>query len=600
MSVSEWADAERYLSSESSAEPGKWYTDRAPYQRGVMDAINLPSVHTIVFMASAQVGKTEIINNMLGFFIDKDPCPMLLIQPTLEMAETWSKDRLVPMVRDTPCLSDRIKIKGRDGGNTILHKNFPGGHITMAGANSPASLASRPVRLVCFDEVDRFPSSAGVEGDPINLGMKRATTFWNRKIIMVSTPTIKGKSRIESAYEDSDKRVYKVPCPHCDEMDEIKFANLRRPHEDAQPDEWEYICPHCGAEIEERYKISMLRKGQWVARNPFRGVAGFYINEMYSPWVSWREIIANFLEAKKLPDTLKTFINTSLAETWNEDNEGESLEADDIHARCEVYNAQVPAPVLLLTAAVDVQDDRLEVEILGWGEDRETWSIDHHVLWGDPSSSDVWNALTDILTAEYEHEYKIKIKITISVIDCGGHFADAVYEYTKKKQQQGMRVYAVRGASTRGRPIFDKMSRNNSYKVKVFYVGTDTAKELIYSYLKISRGAGCMHHPQHYDEVYFQQLTAEKKVQSFDKGRSVIKWVCKKGQRNEALDLKVYNFAAYHIIKPNMANVKLRFLDAVERQALHAKGDAADNQEVRTVKRPSIARRRKGGFVKSW
>ncbi len=601
MTVSEWADAERYLSSEASAEPGKWYTDRAPYQRGIMDSINDPSVHTIVYMASAQVGKTEIINNMAGFHIAEDPCPMLLLQPTVKMAETWSKDRLVPMVRDTPCLSDKIKIKSKDSGNSILHKSFHGGHLTMAGANSPSSLASRPIRICLFDEVDLYPGSAGDKGCPIALAMKRTTSFWNRRKILVSTPSIKGKSRIEAAYEESDKRVYHVPCPHCNVFDELKFSNLIRPHDDAKPDEWGYFCPHCGAEIEERYKMNMLRKGKWVSRAEFKGIAGFYMNEMYSPWVSWQEMIENFLQAKKLPDTLKTFINSSLAETWDEDNEGETIEADDVLGRAEIYKAQIPAQVLMLTAATDVQDDRLEVEILGWGEDKETWSIEHHVIWGDPSTKDVWQRLDDILTAEYQHEYKVSMKISVAVVDAGGHHTESVYQYTKMKQARGKKIYAVRGHSVRNQPILAKVSRNNDYKVKVFYVGTDTAKELIYSYLKIRTGAGCMHHPNTYDEAYFEQLTAERKVQSFEKGRSTTKWVCPKGKRNEALDLKVYNFAAYQILKPNMTAVKKRFLDSIEKQTLHAQDAALDNNPVKPAqKRHVAAPRRKGGFVKSW
>ena len=209
LSVSEWADEYRYLSAEASAEPGKWRTDRAEYQRGMMDAFSDPKIHTVVVMSSAQIGKTELLNNIVGYFVDQDPSPMLMLQPTLEMGNTWSKDRLSPMIRDTRTLTDKISdSKARDSGNTILHKTFQGGHITIAGANSPASLASRPVRVVLADEVDRYPQSAGAEGDPLSLAFKRTTTFWNRKRMVVSTPTVKGVSRIEMAYEESDKRRY--------------------------------------------------------------------------------------------------------------------------------------------------------------------------------------------------------------------------------------------------------------------------------------------------------------------------------------------------------------------------------------------------------
>lgn len=568
-----------------------------------MDAINEKGIHTVVIMSSAQVGKTEILNNMVGFIVDRDPSPIMLVQPTIEMAQAWSKDRLEPMVRDTPALTGKIKIKSRDGDSKILHKKFHGGHITMSGANSPASLASRPIRVLLLDEVDRFPTSAGEEGDPVNLAIKRTTTFWNKKIVMVSTPTVKDQSRIEAAFKASDQRRFEVPCPHCDEYDVLKWSNLRRPHEEARPEEWEYFCSHCGTMIEEKHKMQMLRAGRWSASSSSDGVAGFWINELYSPWVSWAEMVANFLEAKKLPDTLKTFINTSLAETWDQDREGDGVSPDAVADRVEEYRAEVPSGVYMLTASVDVQDDRLEVEVLGWGLDRETWSIQHRVIWGDPAISDVWDQLSDIIQTEFQHEEGVTIKIAIAVIDAGGHHAEQVYQYTKDQQRRRRRIYAIRGSSVRNRPIVDKVSRNNDYRVKVFYLGTDTAKEMIYSYLTIAKhGAGFMHHPTDYDEAYFQQLTAERKVVGYEKGKSVTKWVLPSGKRNEALDLKVYNFAAYRILKPDMAAVKKRFEDRVNKKRDSENGGNVDNGEQGTASssKKKITRRRKGNFAKNW
>ncbi len=296
LTVSQWADEYRRLSPESAAEPGRWRTDRAPYQRGIMDAVNDPTVREIVVMKSAQVGWTEILGNIVGFHVDRDPAPILLIQPTLEMAEAWSKDRLAPMVRDTPALKGKIKdARSRDSGNTLLHKQFPGGHVTIAGANSPAGLASRPIRVVLCDEVDRYPPSAGTEGDPISLARKRSTTFWNRKLLMGSTPTVKDASRIEAAFLASDQRYFLVPCPHCGTEDRLRWQHVRWP--EGRPEEAHYVCPHCGAVIEDTDKLRMLESGRWEASTEFNGVAGFHLSELYSPWVTFGAMARAFTEA---------------------------------------------------------------------------------------------------------------------------------------------------------------------------------------------------------------------------------------------------------------------------------------------------------------
>src|SRR5882672_4269896 len=269
LTVSQWADAHRRLSSESSAEPGEWHTSRAPYQRGLMDAVADPAIREIWVMKAAQIGWTEILNNVIGFHIDQDPAPILLVQPNLEMAEAWSKDRLAPMIRDTPALRGKIADpRARDTGNTLLHKTFAGGHLTIAGANSPAGLASRPIRIVLFDEVDKFPSSAGAEGDPISLGKKRSTTFWNRKMLAGSTPTIKGSSRVEEGFEASDQRYYFVPCPHCQEFQRLTWPQVRWP--EGRPEAAVYVCQHCGAEISEAQKPAMILAGEWRASKPSR------------------------------------------------------------------------------------------------------------------------------------------------------------------------------------------------------------------------------------------------------------------------------------------------------------------------------------------
>lgn len=615
LTVSSWADRERVISPEAASEPGDWDTDRAPYQREIMDVFTDPRIHTIVVKASAQVGKTEILNNIAGYIVDQDPSPIMMVQPTLDMAKAWSKDRLTPMVRDTPCLTDKIGISKRDGDNEIFRKKFPGGQIIISGANSPASLASRPIRVVFLDEVDRYPTSAGDEGDPSNLAIKRTTTFWNKKIIYVSTPTTKGKSRIEAAFEASDQREFQVPCPHCNTYQTLSFWQIKRPHEDSPPEAWEYVCSENGCIIEEHHKLWMLRNGIWEAKKETRGIAGFWIHEVYSPWVTWTEMVENFLEKKKLPDTFKTFVNTSLAELWDEDMEGEGLQADTVLTRVEEYPAEVPAGVFVITCAIDVQDDRFEMEFLGWGMDRETWSIKYEVKHIDPGLQEAWDELDQVIEQSFQHQSGMPMKATITTIDAGGHNTEMVYKWVKKKALQRKRVYAVRGHSMANQPILAKVSRNNDYRVKVFYLGTDTAKEMIYNQLKIEQpGPGYMHHPEAYDEEYFKQLTSERKVTVYERGKTRTKWIKPKARRNEALDVKVYNYAAFWILKADMKKVRLNFKKRVDAwKKKHADDDKekevptkkeknVDNGKQGKTKRPSRTRKkkRKSSYVKGW
>lgn len=514
-----------------------------------MDAVNEPGIREIVFKTSAQVGKTEILNNIAAYFIHQDPAPLLLIQPSLEMAEAWSKDRLAPMLRDTEALQDLFRDpRTRDSGNTLLHKKFPGGHITMAGANSPASLASRPVRIVLLDEEDRYPTSAGSEGDPGSLAEKRTTTFWNRLLVVSSTPTVKGFSKIDSRYARSDRRSYYVPCPHCDTYQVLRWAHIRWQEGNAKTAH--YLCPHCGVILNDSDKPQMLARGQWRGEAPFEGIAGFHISELYSPWVMWPEMVAKFLDAKRLPEVLKTWVNTSLGETWEE--EGEGVNAELLQKRKENWGATLPEQVVVLTAGVDVQGDRLEIEVIGWGLDEESWSIAYHVIHGNPAQAEVWRDLDRLIKTKFIHASGIELNIACICVDSGGHHTQDVYAYVKKRQLQ--RVFAIKGASQAGKPLIGKWSRNNSLRIKLFPVGTDTAKQIIYSRLHITEpGAGYCHFPAHYEEEYFRQLTAERVITRFNKGFPVRAWEKPPGVRNEALDCRVYGFAALHILNPNLA-----------------------------------------------
>lgn len=588
MTVSEWADAERRLSSEASAEPGRWRTDRAPYQRGILDSINDPSVKMVVVMSSAQVGKTEFLLNMIGYHVDYDPAPILLLQPTVDMAQAFSKDRLAPMVRDTPALKAKVSdSKAKDSGNTILHKTFPGGHITMAGANSPASLASRPIRILLADEVDRYPISAGAEGDPFNLAKKRTTTFWNSKVVAVSTPTVKGASRIEALYEDSTQEQYCLPCPACGEYQPLKWRNIIF-------ESCCHACEECGTESTQDEWLN--HAGQWIAQNEHSSVRGFHLNELVSPWRRWSDVIADFKQAKKSPETLKTFVNTSLGETWEE--EGETVDSTGLLARREDYPADVPENAVVLTAGVDVQDDRLEVEVFGWAEGEESWSIDHRVVRGDPSQSAVWSDLDNILDGRYQHESGAELHIAATCIDSGGHHTQQVYDYCKTRKHR--RVFAIKGVGGAGRPIVSAPSKKRTGRSKrqvdLFTVGVDDAKGLIYSRLRICEpGPGYCHFPLERDEEYFAQLTAEKVVTKFVRGFPRKEWV-KTRARNEALDLRVYGLAALRILNPIYMALRQALMPKEEVKEVE-KTELQQQAEKRAVKRN---RRPKRGFVNSW
>lgn len=504
-------------------------------------------------MTAARIGKTEIINNILGRYIDNEPCPILSVNPTVEMAEAWSKKYFAPMIRDTPCLRDKVKeAKTRDSNNTILEKSFPGGYIAMAGANSPAGLASRTIMIVVLDEIDRFPPSAGTEGDPVELAKKRTETFtYRKKYVQTSTPTIKGVSRIEYEWNQSDRRMYFVPCPHCGFYQHLQWKNIRFDKKDLE--DVFYECEQCQNSIKESDKPKMIRVGQWRATNPeIVNHAGFHLNALYSPWISWKEVVTKFLNAKKRPETLKVWINTMLGETWEEE-ETFTLSDEKLAARIEQYEG-VPNGVILLTAGIDVQDDRIECLIKGWGLEDESWFIDYKIFYGSPGRTDTWTLVDGYLTTPLTNEKGVPMRITSACIDSGGHFTQNVYDYVKYRQ--GRRFFAVKGYGGYGRPFIGKSSRNNKQRALVFFLGVDTAKELIYDRLQIEEpGPGYMHFNQKCQEEYFLQLTSEKHVTKYNKGFPTKVWELKSGRRNEALDTEVYALAAYKLLNAPMVKL---------------------------------------------
>ena len=548
LTISQWADECLQLSAEDSAEPGRFSTARAPYQRGILDALSEPGIHTVVVMSSAQIGKTVLLKAIIGYHVDQDPAPILMLQPTEAMAEAFSKDRLAPMIRDTPVLRDKIADpRARDSGNTILHKRFAGGHLTLVGANSAAGLASRPIRVVLCDEVDRYPASAGAEGDPVNLAIKRAATFWNRRIVLTSTPSIKGVSRIERAFNFSDQRRYHVPCPHCQAFNPWRWADLH--FDPVNPAVNPVLaCPSCGGVIEERYKPRLLGTGEWRPDNPtVRGVAGFHLNELYSPWRKWSEVIADFLAAKGNPETLKVWVNTSLGECWEE--ETEKQDADSLLSRRENYDATaLPDGILYLTAGVDVQADRLEVEVVGWRQDGqdvppESWGVAYRVIPGDPAKVEVWDSLDTVLQSTWTTQAGRRLRVMAVGVDSGGHHTAQVYAYCAARK--GQHFYACKGVDG-PRPVWSgKKSRSPKYKAELWLIGSDTGKDAWYSRLKIAEpGPGYCHFPLSYDRHYFAMLTAEQVRTKYRKGRAVREWFLPSGRRNEALDIRVLALAA--------------------------------------------------------
>jgi phage terminase large subunit GpA-like protein len=517
-------------------------------------------------MSSAQVGKTEALNNVVAYFIDQDPSPMLMLQPTLEMAEAWSKDRLAPMLRDTPQLRGKVKdARTRDSGNTLRHKTFPGGHITMAGANSPASLASRPIRIVCCDEVDRYPVSAGTEGDPVNLAQKRSTTFWNRKTILTSTPTLKGQSRIEQAYLQSDQRKYWVPCQDCGGHQVLKWANVKWP--EGKPQDAGYACEHCGVIWDDASRWRAIRRGEWRAAEgvEFRGIAGFHISELYSPWVRIAETVQAFLSAKRSPEMLKTWVNTSLGETWESDSE--RIDHHALAERLEDFGESgdaghiAPLSVLRITCGVDVQADRLEIERVGWGMHDESWSLDHHVIVGDPSDPGLWARLDAYLSMPTEREDGRDLPVSATCVDSGGHHTQAVYRFCRVRKNR--RIFAIKGRDE-AITVWPSQSKVNKGKVSdVTIVGVSVAKDAVYARLKVAQpGPGYCHFPKGRAPGYFEQLVSEVIETRYSFGRPRRVYILPDGKRNEALDCRVYAFAA-------LQSLSIRWVTEQEAMAAH-------------------------------
>lgn len=559
LTVSEWADQKRILVSESSSEPGRWNTDRAPYQREIMDAFTQPNVWKIVIMASAQVGKTELELNMMGRAIDIDPGPMLFIQPTDGFAEDFSKRRVSPMIKACPVLARRVyEAKSRDAGNTIGMKTFPGGSVTFTGANSPTELAGRPVRYVFCDEIDRFPASAGTEGDPLELAERRTETFrHNRKIVYTSTPTIKGASKIERGYEAGTQEEWHTQCPHCNQFSFIKFDDIRFEKEDYKDSEGQkqykvksvtWKCPVCHEETGEHE--TKRQPAKWVKQNPEAeeaGVRSFRLNAFMSPWSDWTDIVRHFLRAKDDAELLKVFHNTMLGETWEvRDRTGAP---EKLNARREIYAAEVPNGAVLLTMGIDTQDNRLEYEVVGWSRDEESWGISRGVIPGRADAPGVWEEVDKLLDREWTMQNGMGMRVLATFIDSGGHFTQDIYRECDRRRSR--RIWAIKGEGGDGKPYCRIMKKANGRNEAVrFIVGVDSGKEaILFAATEVNEpGPKYMHFPNDYhkgyDMDYFRGLISERPVIHRRGGQSVVAWE-KVYERNEPLDCRNYARAAY-------------------------------------------------------
>ncbi|MEO7538881.1 MAG: phage terminase large subunit family protein [Pyrinomonadaceae bacterium] len=591
VTISSWAEQYRVVSASRSARPGKWSNDVFPFLRGIMDCVTEPDVRKVVLQKSSQVGGTECLVNILTYYMHQDPSMMIYYAEIENKARTWTNECLDPTIMESPELRRCMLAEaGTSADNNQSIKRFRGGQLAILWASSAANLSSRPARIVCFDEVDAFEMTK--EGDPVKIAEARTKTFReSKKIILVSSPRDRETSIIEREYNLGDQREFYVPCPHCGFYQTLKWSNLKWDDADTAADAY-YVCgiiegetltDGCGAVLEDEDKVEMLAGGLWRPSAPFKGTASFKINEMYSPMTTWGDMAVDFLEAKKHRDTLRPFVNTRLGESFAE--EGEKIDYGNLTLNIEDYEAEVPLGVEFLTAGVDVQGDRLEVEVVGWGRDLESWSIDYAVLEGSPSLPDVWFDLTEYLTKGWEGVRESGLadglwRVNAACIDTGGHHTDEVYNYCKRNA--GRRWFAVKGLSTRDSPLVGRPTRNNKARVKLFGVGTDTAKDQIFDFLKVPEaGPGYCHFPNNekYGEAYLKMLCSEVKRPRFRLGKQYFVYEkVSANARNEALDLRVYATAAREILKPSYRKPVRRGLPA-EAEARTEKPQVSSQQD---------------------
>jgi len=585
LTVAEWAERKRYLSTEASAEPGLWRTDRTPYLRAIMDAFTDPKVRHIVFVAASQVGKTEVINNMIGYIIDQNPGSILFVHPTTIDAREFSKLRIAPMIQDSPALRRKISApKSRDSGNTLLQKSYPGGILTLCGSTEAHALASKPIRYVFGDERDRWADSAGTEGDPWELAMARQTTFYNAKAVEVSTPTIRGSSNIAKSFAKGTMERWKSKCPHCGEYHEIQWKDIRYESQETVVNHERtytvsniyWICPGCGCVSDEA--AMKKQPAQWVADNPAayaNGVRTFWLNAFVSPWASWESIVLKYLNAQGDSRKMQVVYNTCFGQLW--EDRGDTQDPDTLLGRREVYDAELPEGVLVLTAGVDTQDDRFEYEIVGHGHFGETWGIEKGIIMGSPDDPATWSSL-DMMVFDRVFRFKdgLGLKVSRSFVDEGGHFTGQVRRYCRDRIRK--KVFCIKGVFGPDRPITAppkkmKIIVGNRYLGTCwqYQLGVDSGKQIIMDNLRVETpGPKYCHFPlrDDYGHAYFHGLLSEHLV---PEGKTHQRWVWEKipgHERNEPLDCRNYALAAFRVLPVD--------LDAKDRQLKKARGKAVE------------------------
>ena len=609
LTVSQWADKNRRLTSESSAEVGKWRTSRTPYMFDILDSFTDPLIEHIVVVAASQVGKSETINNMVGYCIDQDPGPILLIQPTIDDVKRYSEMRIAPMIRETRCLKRKVADpKSRDAANTKRQKSFPGGVLVMTGSNVAHDLSSMPIRYVFGDERDRWATSAGSEGDPWELAVARTRTFYNKKMVEVSTPTVKGASAIENSYNLGTMERWKTQCPHCGEYVEVTFDNIRFEYDAAENGDKKifhiseifYVCPECGGISDEHTMKSQPAK--WVATVPeareHHKTRSFWLTAWVSPWATWESIILQFLQAGTDSAKLQVVYNTQFGELWEE--RGDMASEDDVMARREVYEAEVPDGVLLLTCGVDTQDDRLEYEVVGHRRVGETWGIKKGVILGRPDTEEVWERLDEVLSHKYKFKSGVSLQISLTFIDEGGHFTQEVRQHCLARQYD--HVFAIKGANRPDIPYTappkkQKIVVNGKVigQVWVYEIGVNAGKQKIVDNLRVqSPGANYCHFPlrDDYGKQFFKQLMSEH-LAYVPKLKHPWQWQKIPGhERNEAFDIRNYNLAACEILSPDW--------DAIEQKLRTAKPGEENASIPMKEKKAKLRKRKKSEFYDDW
>lgn len=570
LTVDAWADANRYLSPGEANEHGKYMTSRTPYLREIMQALSIgQTTENHAVMKGAQLGLTQVAINWIGYIIEHTPAPILFYLPTRDLAKQTSETRIDPMFDGTRVLRDRVSAaRSRDKRNTTFRKAFTNGSLLMRGANSAAAFRNVSARFLILDDLDGWPGEVGTEGDPVTLIEKRALTYPNRKFLKISSPTTRGLSRIETEYLAGDQRRYLIPCPHCGYPDFLTWTGYRdfvaRKDPGHHRIEWAgdepetaaMICGHCSKRVEEDHKPTMLERGKWqpLAAGPGRDPS-WHISGLYAPlgWGSWAGAVREWIKAQGNPLQLKAFINTTLAETY--EDRGQGAEAETLSDRVELYPAEVPEGVGILVASVDVQGDRLEVLVKGYGAGQESWLIAWQHFPGDPARDPLWFEVAEFLRKPWTHASGRELHVECTAVDAQ-YLSEQVYQFCSTRRRQ--RIFAVRGTKQVGRPIIDRPSRNNPYRTPVYGICTDTAKLLIFARLQIplplegQRAPGAMHFPvaPWANAEYFAQLTAEKGIWKYVKGKGSVRIWRKTRERNEALDLEVYCLAALSILGP--------------------------------------------------